>query len=182
MVDGDDGDDGPTERIEELSDEDWQTIRASLAALGPAVAGARSSIDEPGDDVELPTTRLEAMHHERTVELTVDALPPELRRTPLPFVDARPAPAQDAGEGAARADDGAAVAAIAAELERGEAALRDAHDDAFLARRAAHRGVFDLAGVASLRASAAAGAPCDPMDIADALRVRRVAARRRATT
>ena len=192
--DDDGGDDGPTERIEELSDDDWQTIRASLAALGPALADM--PIDEGDDDIELPTMRVEAAHHERTVELTVDALPAELRHAALPFLEERAAPRHDpprpptlrlaedpasrSDQAASPTDDRASFAAIAAELERGETGLRDAFDDAFLAKRARHRGAFDLAAIASLRAAVAAGAPRDPLDLADALRVRRVALRRRA--
>jgi len=74
------------------------------------------------------------------------------------------------------------IARIAAELERGETTLRDAHDDAFREARAMRRGAFELDAVAELVAELEAGASDTSAemgaDVADAMRFLRGRRRR----
>ena len=77
------------------------------------------------------------------------------------------------------------AARLAGEAERGERALCDAYNEAYLAARALHRGPFGLDAFAELRVELELGAaepaiPSVASDVADAMRFQRLWTRRAA--
>ncbi len=148
---------------------------------------------------------------ESTVEMTRDALPLELLQPALPFLEpflpetakrlevkriAKIAAEVAAGPRAAvlarhgltaeswRALEEEWTARIAAEVERGEVALRNAYDDAYLEARVAHRGPFDEESLSELRTELENSVTTEAhagieMDVADAMRFKRAETRRR---